>query len=137
MASQIPPTDGLSWVAPLRQRHIYDNREAPHVTPGKMRRRGKWSVVPSVAHSHESECAGRVGGVDTREPNDSGSGELTEKVESSLAHRCTSLNPMQTFYGYVAERQQPLGGVHPIGALLQIMFGWSRKERPLIFFFFE
>jgi len=80
MASQIPPTDGLSCVAPLRQRHIYDNREAPHVTPGRMRQGGRWSVVPGVARSHESERDEKVADVGAREPNDSGSGELAEKV---------------------------------------------------------
>ena len=80
MTPQIPPTNGLSWETPLRQRYICDNREAPHVTPGRMRQRGRWSVVPSVAHSHESERDEKVADIGAREPNDLGSGELTEKV---------------------------------------------------------
>ena len=137
MAPQTPPTNGPPWETPLRQRHICDNRNPPHVTPDRTHPRGRWSVVPSVAHSRESEYGGKVADVDTRELNDSGSGESTEKVESSLAHRCTLLNQMQTFCGHITERQQPPGGIHPVGTLLQIMYGWSRKERPLIFFFFS
>jgi len=60
-----------------------------------------------------------------------------KRFECFLAHRCMSLKPVQMFYRHVIVKQQPPGGdVHPTGALLQIMFEWSRKEKPLIVFFF-
>jgi len=60
---------------------------------------------------------------------------LWERFERFLARRYTLLKWLQRFHGDAIMRRQPPDGFHPTRALFQIIFEWSKKEKPLIVFF--